>query len=71
MYAAAVATGRQRNAWGSVRRLPSGRYQARHRVDGVWRAAPTTFTTKRDADAFLATTRADLERGTWVDPDAG
>jgi integrase len=51
--------------------LPSGRYQARHRVDGVWRAAPTTFTTKRDAEAFLAASRADLERGTWVDPSAG
>jgi integrase len=71
MYAAAVAGGRQRSAWGSVRRLPSGRYQARHRADGVWRAAPTTFTTKRDAEAFLAATRADLERGTWLDPDAG
>jgi integrase len=54
-----------------VRRLPSGRYQARYRLDGTWRIAPTTFTTKRDADAFLAATRADVERGTWLDPDAG
>jgi integrase len=40
-------------------------------VAGAWRTAPTTFSTKRDADAFLSTTRADLERGRWVDPSAG
>jgi integrase len=51
--------------------LPSGRWQARYRVDGVWRAAPTTYRTKGDADAFLAATRADLERGTWVPPERG
>jgi integrase len=62
---------RGRSAWGSVRRLPSGRYQARYSRDGTWRAAPTTFTTKRGADAFLAATRADVERGTWLDPEAG
>ena len=62
---------RSRSSWGSVRRLPSGRYQARYRVDRTWRGAPTTFRTKRDADAFLAATRADLERGTWHDPEAG
>lgn len=60
-----------RSRWGSVRKLPSGRYQARYRVDGAWRAAPTTFRTKGDADSFLAATRADLERGTWHDPTAG
>jgi integrase len=43
----------------------------RYSRDGKWHTAPTTFTTKRDADAYLATTRADLERGTWLDPEAG
>lgn len=33
--------------------------------------APQTFRTKRDAEAFLAGVRTDLERGAWVDPDAG
>jgi hypothetical protein len=61
----------RRNCWGSVRRLASGRFQARYRVAGAEHLAPTTFGTKRDADAFLATARADLERGTWIDPDAG
>jgi integrase len=60
-----------RSRWGSVRKLPSGRYQARYRIDGVWKTAPTTFRTKGDADAFLAATRADVGRGTWIDPTAG
>jgi integrase len=54
-----------------VRKLPSGRFQARYRVDLTWRAAPTTFRTKREADAFLAQTRADLDRGSWLDPARG
>ena len=52
---------RKRQPWGSVRKLPSGRFQARYRVDGVMRSAPTTFATKREADAFLAGTRAAVE----------
>jgi hypothetical protein len=35
------------------------------------RGAPSTFASKRDADAFLARVRTDMERGTWVNPDAG
>jgi integrase len=61
----------RRSNWGSVRQLASGRFQARYRVAGVEHLAPRTFRTKRDAYAFLATARADLERGTWIDPDAG
>jgi integrase len=62
---------RRRSPWGSVRRLRSGRYQARYRVDGANHVAPRTFRTKREADAFLARTRAELERGAWADPEAG
>lgn len=61
---------RQRNVWGSVRKLPSGRYQARYTVNGRAHSAPTTFATKREADAFLAGVRADLGRGRWMDPSA-
>ena len=60
-----------RSRWGSVRKLPSGRYQARYRVGLTWHVAPSTFRTKRDADAFLASIRVDLDRGAWIDPDAG
>ena len=66
-----VAEGRRRNSWGGVRKLPSGHYQAHYRVDHVWYTAPTTYRTKRDADLFLAATRADIERGTWINPSAG
>lgn len=61
-----------RRTWGGIRKLPSGRYQARY-VDheGRRHIAPQTFASKRDADAWLATNRADLLRGTWRDPDAG
>ena len=62
---------RRRSPWGSVRRLPSGRYQVRYRVDGQEFGAPDTFRTRSQANAWLAAARADLERGTWVDPDAG
>lgn len=57
----------RRSPWGSIRRLPSGRFQARYRVDDVEHRAPSTFATKRYAEAFLAGVRTDLERGTWVD----
>ena len=40
-------------------------------MDGTWHRAPTTFRTKREADAHLASVRVDMERGTWIDPDAG
>ena len=61
---------RQRNVWGTVRKLPSGRFQARYKVDGEVHRAPTTFGTKREADAFLAGVRADLTRGRWSEPRA-
>ena len=60
-----------RSPWGSVRKLPSGRFQARYCIDLVWHGAPTTFRTKREADAYLASVRSDVDRGSWIDPDAG
>jgi len=33
--------------------------------------AESTFRTRRDADAYLAAIRADLDRDTWIDPVAG
>ena len=60
-----------RRPWGNARQLPSGRWQARYQVQGVWRTAPETFRTKGLADSWIAATRTDLERGTWIDPEAG
>lgn len=57
--------------WGTVQSLPSGRWRAFYRRDGRRIAAPRTFPTKADAQAWLATEHADRTRGTWRDPDAG
>lgn len=62
----------KRRTFGAVRKLPSGRYQARYPgPDGVMRPAPDTFTTSRDADDWLAEKRTEIRRGDWQDPDAG
>jgi integrase len=61
-----------RRQFGTVRRLPSGRWQARYRNGLDERVtAPQTFVTKGDAQRWLAVTQADLLRGTYVDPTAG
>lgn len=55
-----------RAATGSVRKLPSKRWQARLTYpDGRMRSAPTTFDTKRAASAWLAEQRADVSRQKW------
>ena len=61
----------RRRSFGSIRRLPSGNYQARYTgPDGISRFASITFPTKADANAFLATTQADIVRETWKAPGA-
>ncbi|WP_276824306.1 tyrosine-type recombinase/integrase [Mycolicibacterium mageritense] len=56
--------------FGSVRKLPSGRFQARYRdPEGERRNAPVTFTTKKAASAWLADTQSDIERGRWKSPE--
>ncbi|MGA3149656.1 MAG: tyrosine-type recombinase/integrase [Acidimicrobiales bacterium] len=60
-----------RNDFGSVRELPSGKWQATWKANGARHRAPMTFRNKTDAKTYLATVRADLERGTWTDPLAG
>jgi integrase len=67
----AAMSGRRRR-FGAVRKLPSGRYQARYLAgDGRMHSAPTTFATRDDADQFLAVVETDLLRGSWFDPNAG
>ena len=64
--------GRKTRSFGTIRRLPSGRWQARYRgPDGALRSAPSTFTRKTDAARWLALTEAELLGGGWIDPDAG
>ncbi len=62
----------KKRQFGRIRKLPSGRYQARYQgPDGIDRPAPHTFATKRDADDWLAERQAEIRRNEWVDPDAG
>lgn len=61
----------RKRRFGRVRKLPSGRYQARyHGPDGQDRPAPHTFATKTDADVWLSEKEAEIRRGDWLDPDA-
>ena len=64
-----MATKRFKGAWGSVRQLSSGRWQARYQVGRVRYVAPVTFRTRREAESYLSNTRTDLERGTWQPVD--
>ncbi|MFH8400454.1 tyrosine-type recombinase/integrase [Streptomyces anulatus] len=62
----------KKRQFGRVRKLPSGRYQARYLgPDGIDRPAPETFRTKRDADDWLADRQSEVRSGDWRDPDAG
>lgn len=58
--------------FGRVRRLPSGRWQARYKgPDDIDRPASKTLASKTDAEVWLALTEAEIIRGDWLDPDAG
>lgn len=60
---------RQRREFGSVRQLPSGRWQARYKgPDGLVHTADMTFPTKTDATTYLATVQTDLVRRVWKAP---
>ena len=62
----------KKRRFGRVRRLPSGRYQARYQgTDGIDRPAPETFATKGEAEVWLTLKEAEILRGDWMDPDAG
>ena len=63
--------------FGSVRQLPSGRFQARYQgPDGRTYTARTdsgsalTFDSRQYADAYLARISGDIQAGRWVSPDA-
>lgn len=62
----------RRRSFGSVRKLSSGRYQARYYgTDGRQYTArtpfdkPLTFETRADADAWLALRQSEIVRGAW------
>ena len=55
---------------GWIRRADSGRYQARYRIPGG-RTRSKTFDRRKDAGRWLRHEVARLDRGDWIDPDAG
>lgn len=59
----------KRRGFGSIRQLPSGRYQAFYTgPDTAKHNAPTTYDTKLDAEAWLTDERRLISAGTWVAP---
>lgn len=62
----------RRRQFGNVRKLPSGRWQARYKIEGGRSiTAPTSFVTKADASRWLAAVETERANGRWVDPHAG
>lgn len=59
----------KRRGWGTIDRLPSGRYRARYAgPDTVVHAAPFTFDAKGDAEAWLSDERRLITSGAWTPP---
>jgi integrase len=62
----------KKRRFGRVRRLPSGRWQARYAgPDGIDRAADETFGSKGDAEIWLTLKEAEIRNGDWINPDDG
>ena len=59
-----------RRDFGSVRELPSGRFQATWKTAGESHKAPMTFRTKTDAKNYLSEVENQLAKGTYSDPKA-
>ncbi len=57
--------------FGTIRRLPSGRFQVRYFHLGRRITGEQTFTTKTDARVYLAGVETDMRRGNYYDPTAG
>jgi hypothetical protein len=61
-----------RRTFGTIRRLPSGRWRARFTDhNGRQKTARQTFATKAEAGRWLSRTQSEMERGQFVDPKVG
>ena len=64
-----VTAGKSRRGFGSLRKLPSERWQASFvGPDLVRRPAPQTFETKGDAEGWLGRRRGEVMAGEWLPP---
>lgn len=62
-------TSRGKRYFGNIRKLPSGRFQARYTgPDRKEYKAPTTYPTRNAADRYLARRLAEIEEGRWMPP---
>jgi integrase len=62
----------RRRTFGSVRKLPSGRFQARIEIAGGDRIkAPETFETRKAAELWLSSQNVARAEGTWIDRREG
>jgi integrase len=67
-----ASSNKGRRRFGNVRKLPSGRYQARYiGPDGIERKAPATFETERLAGNWLTVVESEILTGDWSAPEAG
>jgi integrase len=65
-----MTTTKQRRSWGKIQRMRSGRFQAGYTGPDLARHhAPTCFTSKMDAEYWLASERRLIERGEWTAPE--
>ena len=60
-----------RRTFGSIRKLPSGRWQASYWHEGHRHLAPETFPTKALANMWLSQMAAEIYSGEWMDPRSG
>lgn len=61
---------RQRRAFGSVRQIPGGRYQARYTGPNGKRYTAGTYGQRRQAERELERVRMRVDDGAWIPPDA-
>jgi integrase len=67
-----MAAKKGRRRFGNVRKLPSGRFQARYvGPDGIERNAPNTFATEKQAEKWLTVVESEIIKGEWTAPEAG
>ncbi|GIF70983.1 tyrosine-type recombinase/integrase [Asanoa siamensis] len=66
-----MAAQKGRRRFGSVRKLPSGQFQARYLgPDGIQRTAPNTFATRPKAEKWLTVKESEVIKGEWTAPEA-
>ncbi len=62
--------GEKSRHFGNIRKLSSGRYQARYRgPDGRLRSAPHTFERKSEASRWLSLKDSEITQGDWLAPE--